>query len=122
MNMNQFDYTLLIQEIDHLSTKKAKADMFKKLLWGTVAFYEFKTLTYLIKKYNDDLPIGTTNSDTIKRRFVHILKTGKHDINDLTEHCDSDFTVTQNHFDRLMASRYTTFQMAAYAAKHIKVK
>ena len=126
--MNEFEYVIVIEEIDNLTTKKSKKDMLTKLITPTYrnrqiwTYHLFKAVTYLIKKYPKDLIIGTSISDHIKGGLLLLLDLHKDNIDELTEFCDSQFTVTENHFERLANSRYTTFQMMAYIAKNVRTK
>ena len=126
--MNEFEYVIVIEEIDNLTTKKSKKGMLTKLITPTYrnrqiwTYHLFKAVTYLIKKYPKDLIIGTSISDHIKGGLLLLLDLHKDNIDELTEFCDSQFTVTENHFERLANSRYTTFQMMAYIAKNVRTK
>ncbi len=117
--MNQFEYVLVCDSINKLTTTKDKKAMLTKLLVRE-DFYSFKALTYLIKKYpsiNPGLQIG----ERIKYKLVRLLEDRTHNVSDITEFCNSDFEVSEFHYEKLATSRYTTFQMLAYISKHIKI-
>lgn len=126
--MNEFDYVVYIEKINKLKTKKAKKGMLDDLLYPTHSnrslwtYHRFRAVTYLIKAYPNDLIIGTNTSDYIKSGLLILLRDPTNDIEGLTEFCDSTFTVTEHHFERLAGSRYTTFQMMAYIAKNVRKK
>lgn len=119
--MDVFQYKMAIAKIDNLTTKKSKKELLTSMLYER-DYYTFKALTYLLQKYPDDFTIGTNISNDIKKTLAFLLNKKMHDVTELTEFCNTDFTVTQVHLDGLIASRYTAYQMLAYAANHIEVK
>lgn len=84
-------------------------------------YYEFKALTYLLQQYPKDVIIGTGTSNRIKKTLHKLITSDDYLLDDLTEFCETPYTVSQYHFDHLASSRYTTYQMLAYVAHNIKV-
>ncbi len=115
--MNKFDYVLTKEKIDTFTTKKAKKEMLATLMHYN-DYFSFKALTYLLL-VNPDMNLGTQQGARVTAKLSRLLEDKSIDIEDLTEFCNSDFTISEFHFNKLMTSRYTTFQILAYAAKHI---
>jgi len=117
--MDGFKFKLLKTDIENLKTKKAKKEMFEKLRWECNEANPFILITYLIKLY-PEIQLGTSNSHFLKQKLASLIDRKAAPLEDLIQYCDSDFSVSKHHYDKLVQSRYTTFQMLAYIAQHIK--
>ena len=60
------------------------------------------------------------NSHFLKQQLASLIDRKAAPLENLIQYCDSDFSVSQHHYQKLVQSRYTTFQMLAYIAQHIK--
>lgn len=119
--MDYFKYKILLKNIDSLTTKKSKIAMQQRLLEEGDIF-SFRALTYLIKKYSNILNISTVDSNIIKNFMLELVEDSEYSLEYITEFCDSDYTISEFHYEKLVDSRYTTFQLAAYIAKHVTKK
>ena len=116
--MDKFQYTIIINEINNLTTKKAKKELFDKLLFcDEDTANGFKALTYLVKTHGKDLLIGTQTNRYITDYLLEVADYVEADYKDLLQFCDSDFTLSEYHTRKLYDTRYLPFQVAAYMLK-----